>query len=187
MENLESLKLKSKGERIFEIGCGNGTLAQLLTNLGYDITGIDASHEGIQHAMQNAPKASLHQASVYDDLVEQFGTFQCVISFEVVEHLFEPRQFAKNAFRLLQPGGTAIISTPYHGYFKNLAIALSGKFDKHFTALWDGGHIKFWSVNTLTTLLEEAGFRQISFRYAGRRWPLSMSMIAIAKRPGTSS
>jgi 2-polyprenyl-6-hydroxyphenyl methylase/3-demethylubiquinone-9 3-methyltransferase len=81
-------------------------------------------------------------------------------------------------------GGTAILSTPYHGYWKNLAMALTGKMDAHFTALWDHGHIKFWSVRTLTLLLEEAGFRDIHFERVGRIPPLAKAMIAVARRPG---
>ena len=57
-----------------------------------------------------------------------------------------PRRYAATLFDLAEPGGTAIVSTPYHGYWKNLAMALSGKLDAHFTALWDHGHIKFWSI-----------------------------------------
>ena len=104
-----------------------------------------------------------------------------VLSLEVVEHVYFPRQYAATVFSLLQEGGTAILSTPYHGYWKNLAMALSGKLDKHFTALWDHGHIKFWSMNTLTTLLEEAGFRDIRFERVGRVPVLAKSMIAVAR------
>ena len=70
-----------------------------------------------------------------------------------------------------------------HGYVKNLALAASGKLDAHFTARWDGGHIKFWSRRTLTTLLTEAGFEPIAFRGAGR-WPwLWKSMLIAARKP----
>ena len=91
--------------------------------------------------------------------------------------------YAATLFALLEPGGTAIVSTPYHGYWKNLALALSGKMDAHFTALWDYGHIKFWSVATLTRLLAEAGFVDIRFQRVGRIPALAKSMIAIARRP----
>jgi hypothetical protein len=47
---------------------------------------------------------------------------------------------------LLSPGGVAFISTPNHGYLKTLALAVTGKMDAHFTASWDGGHIKFFSI-----------------------------------------
>ena len=78
--------------------------------------------------------------------------------------------------------GVAIVSTPYHGYLKNLSLAISGKFDAHFTALWDHGHIKFWSRRTLSILLNEAGFSEVHFRRVGRIPALAKSMIAIARR-----
>ena len=70
---------------------------------------------------------------------------------------------AKTLYDLAESSGTAIVSTPYHGYWKNLALAITGRMDAHFTALWDHGHIKFWSMKTLGALLFEAGFRDISF------------------------
>ena len=93
------------------------------------------------------------------------------------------KKYAKTVFELLEPGGTAIISTPYHGYIKNIALAVSGKMDSHFTALWDHGHIKFWSVKTLSILLRDAGFSDVTFRRVGRIPALAKSMIAIARRP----
>ena len=77
----------------------------------------------------------------------------------------------------------AIISTPYHGYWKNLALALSGRMDAHFTALWDHGHIKFWSRRTLGDLLREAGFVDIRFWRVGRVPALAKSMIVMARKP----
>jgi 2-polyprenyl-6-hydroxyphenyl methylase/3-demethylubiquinone-9 3-methyltransferase len=86
-------------------------------------------------------------------------------------------------FALLESDGTAIVSTPYHGYLKNVALAVSGKMDRHFIALWDHGHIKLWSRETLTTLLQEVGFEQPRFLRVGRLPPLAKSMIAIARKP----
>ena len=100
----------------------------------------------------------------------------------MVEHLYDPRAFARNLFNLVEFSGTAIVSTPYHGYWKNLAMALTGRMDQHFTALWDHGHIKFWSMATLRQLLQEAGFRSITFRRVGRVPALAKSMIAIATK-----
>ena len=106
-----------------------------------------------------------------------------MVSLEVIEHVFYPRKYAKCIFDLLEPGGFALISTPYHSYWKNLILAVTGKMDAHFTALWDYGHIKFWSIRTLTTLLEEAGLEVIKFRRVGRIPFLGKSMIVVARRP----
>ena len=45
--------------------------------------------------------------------------------------------------------------------------------------LWDHGHIKFWSMATLSELLREAGFQQIRFLRVGRVPVLAKSMIAV--------
>ena len=88
--------------------------------------------------------------------------------------------FLCNMYRHLRTGGTIVLTTPYHGYLKNLALALSGKLDDHFTALWDGGHIKFWSRRTLIRLLQEFGFEVREFRGAGRVVWLWKSMVVRA-------
>lgn len=169
--------------RVFDLGCGNGSTAAVLTQHGYSVVGVDPSVEGIRIANTTYSQLKLDAGSCYDDLATKYGRFPVVISLEVVEHVFLPRKFATCVFDLLEPGGTAIISTPYHGYWKNLALALTGKLDAHFTALWDYGHIKFWSIKTLATLLTEAGFREVRFIRVGRIPVFAKSMIAVAKRP----
>jgi 2-polyprenyl-6-hydroxyphenyl methylase/3-demethylubiquinone-9 3-methyltransferase len=179
--NLLDEQSRDKPKRVFELGCGNGSVARQLSRRGYDVTGVDPSIEGINHAHTAYPDLKLQRGSAYDDLAAQYGTFPFVLSLEVVEHLYSPRNYANNLHALLEPGGLAIISTPYHGYIKNLVMALTGTLDQHFTALWDHGHIKFWSQKTLSILLREAGFTQIEFSRVGRIPVLAKSMIAIAK------
>lgn len=169
--------------RLFELGCGNGSVANVLAQRGWAVTGVDPSEEGIAQARASYPMLNLHPGSAYDDLPVAYGTFPRLLSLEVVEHVYAPRHYAATAFSLLEPNGWAIISTPYHGYLKNLALAVTGKLDRHFTALWDHGHIKFWSRETLAALLAEAGFVDIRFERVGRVPALAKSMIAIARRP----
>lgn len=168
---------------MFEVGCGNGSVARRLCDRGFEVSGVDPSADGIRQARAAYPGLSLDQGSAYDDLAGRYGRFPVVLSLEVVEHVYFPRRYARTVFELLEPGGVAVISTPYHGYLKNLALALTGKLDAHFTALWDHGHIKFWSVRTLSALLGETGFGEISFHRVGRIPPLARAMIAVARRP----
>ena len=127
--------------RVFDLGCGNGALARHLKSKGYEVTGVDPSSSGIAVARRADPTLRLEVGSAYEPLASTYGTFPAVVSLEVVEHVYDPRLYAKCVADLLQPGGMAIISTPYHSYFKNLVMAVSGKMDAHFTALWDHGHI----------------------------------------------
>ena len=123
-------------------GVGNGSVAQVLTQQGWDVTGVDPSAEGIAMANARYPHLKLYLGSAYDDLAAKYGRFPVVTSLEVVEHVYAPRQYAATLFDLLEPGGVAFVSTPYHGYWKNLALALSGEMDAYFTAPLDHGHIK---------------------------------------------
>jgi len=182
---LRRLEPQPRERRLFDLGCRNGSVANELVRFGWDVTGVDPSEQGIAQANQHFPRIPLHVGSAYDDLAARYGTFPIVVSLEVVEHLYAPRQYAATLYSLLEPGGVAIVSTPYHGYLKNLALAVSGRMDAHFTALWDHGHIKFWSMKTLRALLEEAGLREIRFRRVGRIPSLAKSIIAIARKPPT--
>jgi 2-polyprenyl-3-methyl-5-hydroxy-6-metoxy-1,4-benzoquinol methylase len=170
--------------RLFEIGAGNGFVAARLAATGIDVVAIEPSQSGVAIAQQNFPNIRMETGSAYDDLAAKYGTFPVVLSLEVVEHLMDPRRFAKAVFDLLEPGGHALISTPYHGYFKNLALAVTGKMDAHFTALWDGGHIKFWSVATISALLTEAGLSVEKVVRVGRVPILAKSMLIVARRAG---
>jgi 2-polyprenyl-6-hydroxyphenyl methylase/3-demethylubiquinone-9 3-methyltransferase len=176
------LKSAVVGARLIDLGCGNGSVTAYCSELGYDVVGVDPSVEGVAQARCKHPSLTFHQASAYDNLASMFGTFDCVLSLEVVEHVYAPRKYAATVYSLCKEGGVVIVSTPYHGYFKNLALALSGKMDRHFTALWDHGHIKFWSVRTLTMLLKEAGFKEVGFHFVGRFPALAKSMVAVARR-----
>jgi hypothetical protein len=83
---------------------------------------------------------------------------------------------------VLKPGGYLVLSTPYHGYLKNLALSLTGKWDFHHSPLRDGGHIKFWSRKTLTELLETEGFHVTDFIGVGRIPYLWKSMVIVARK-----
>jgi 2-polyprenyl-6-hydroxyphenyl methylase/3-demethylubiquinone-9 3-methyltransferase len=180
---LRGINWQTKDYRIFELGCGNGATADFLVREGFSLTGVDPSEEGIAHARMTYPRIRIEPGSCYDDLAGRYGRFPVVLSLEVVEHVFVPRELARRVFELLEDNGTAIISTPFHGYWRNLALALTGKLDRHFTVLWDYGHIEFWSEKTLRVLLEQAGFTDIRFERVGRIRPLAKSMIAVARRP----
>jgi 2-polyprenyl-6-hydroxyphenyl methylase/3-demethylubiquinone-9 3-methyltransferase len=169
--------------RIFEIGFGHGSTAAHLARQGYDVTGVEPSSSGVAHAQHAYPNLKLYVGSGYDDLAAKFGSFPVVLSLEVIEHVYVPRQFIATVFSLLEPGGLLILSTPYHGYLKNLALALSGRMDAHFTALWDHGHIKFWSIKTITKLLEDGGLHVEAVHRVGRMPVLAKSMVVVARRP----
>lgn len=165
-----------------DLGCGNGSISNLLSSLNFRVTGVDASESGVKVAAARFPNLEFYVGNAYDDLAARHGRFSLVLSLEVLEHCYEPRKFARTLYGLVAEDGLAIISTPYHGYVKNVALALAGKWDQHLDPLWDGGHIKFFSIVTLQRLLSEVGFKEIRVIRVGRIPPLAKSMIAIARK-----
>ena len=75
-----------------------------------------------------------------------------------------------------------IVTTPYHGYWKNLSLAVAGKLDRHFEVMDDGGHIKFFSVPTLSSLIQSQGFTDLKFTFYGRAPWLWKNMICHARK-----
>lgn len=173
--------------RAFDLGCGNGATSEMLRTEGFAVTGVDTSSSGIDLAQKSFPGCTFAVGSAYDSLASRYGTFPLVVSLEVIEHCMEPRRFAESFLDLIAPGGIGFLSTPYHGYLKNVALAVTGKMDQHFTALWDGGHVKFFSIRTLSQLLHEQNARDLTFQRVGRMPWLAKSMVCIVRKPGGSS
>ena len=177
----------SRNLRVLDVGCGNGALCGHLASRGYDVTGIDLSESGIAIATAAYPGARFSVVGAADDYCDALGVapFDVVVSTEVIEHIYQPRSMVQSCLRALKEGGMLLLSTPYHGYLKNLAISLAGRWDDHASPLWDGGHIKLWSKRTLQTLLSEQGFGPVRFCGVGRMPYLWMSMIAVSTKPST--
>ena len=169
---------------ICDLGCGNGYLAGLLLGKGYSVVGVDASETGITVA-RNAygQSAEFVCARLDAELPARLGRrFDAVVSSDVIEHLYRPLDLIECARSVLRPDGWLVIGTPYHGYVKNLALALLNRWDEHHSVDWDGGHIKFFSVKTLSQMVSAGGFTVQRFEFFGRAPWIWKNMICVAQR-----
>lgn len=172
--------------RVLDLGCGNGDLCGQLAQAGHDVAGVEVDSEGVRIARQTHPRIPFYNFGVDADPLavlrqEAERRFDAVVSTEVIEHLYAPHLLPAYARALLVKGGHLILSTPYHGYLKNLMLSLFDHWDIHHTPLWHGGHIKFWSAATLARLLEANHFEVTGFRGVGRLPYLWKSMILVAR------
>lgn len=179
-----ALLRQAGARRVLDLGCGNGALTLRLAAAGFSMTGLDGSSTGIAIARANAAGlASFHEGWLEDVLPHDLHkSFDAVIAVEVIEHLPRPRVLCERAREALRGAGPFIVTTPYHGYFKNLALALCNRFDRHWHPWVDGGHIKFFSPTTLGHLLESEGFAVRRLAREGRIPIFAKSMIIEAAR-----
>ena len=111
--------VRSTPARVFDAGCGNGALLRKLQLSGYEVAGCDASDSGVAQARRLCGEpVRVERLSVYEDLSGTFGSdWDVVVSTEVIEHLYSPRDFIRQVHALLRPGGALVLSTPHHAYF----------------------------------------------------------------------
>jgi 2-polyprenyl-3-methyl-5-hydroxy-6-metoxy-1,4-benzoquinol methylase len=182
-ESLLSLLDKNTNKCILDLGCGNGHLVSYLIKQGFNTYGTDASENGIAIAKQEYPDRFYVQDLSTGLLPGELQgiKFDTIIATEVIEHLYDPEGFIDFCKRALQKNGEIMLSTPYHGYLKNLVISIFNGWDRHLSPGWRGGHIKFWSKNTLSQILKDSGFTVTAFKGCGRFPYFWKSMIIKAR------
>lgn len=170
------------GRTLLDIGCGNGALTAKMAEAGFRAAGVDSEVSGIERARGAFPGIDFSLQDVSEPLpAELRDRFDVVVTAEVIEHLFLPRQLFARAREALAPDGVLVVTTPYHGYVKNLMIAAFNQFDEHVGALGDYCHIKFFSRKTLGEMARQCGFEPVRWDTAGRVPPIAASMVMTAR------
>ena len=125
-----------KGLSLIDIGCGGGLIAEPMARLGFEVTAIDASAENIGTARAHAGPQGLpiaYRAATVEQMEEDgAGTFDVVLTMEVIEHVADPEAFIRSCSRLVAPGGMMIVAT-LNRTLKALAL---GKFAAEYILRW---------------------------------------------------
>jgi 2-polyprenyl-3-methyl-5-hydroxy-6-metoxy-1,4-benzoquinol methylase len=185
---------------ILDFGSGTGTLTRCLMQTGRFTTVAAADL-----MPQPSDLGAVHwtRADLNNPLPLPDASFDSIIAAEVIEHLENSRGIARELFRLLNPGGTAIVSTPNNESWRSLLSLLRRG---HHVAFCDGSypaHITALLRKDLERILTEAGFEVPAFRFSNYGgipgWPaiswqritggilrgarFSDNVIAIARKP----
>ena len=98
--------------KILDTGCGPGFFSIILSEAGFDVTGIDLSSQMIIEAEKNAEAMETDAIFKVMDIQHpdfEDDTFDLIVSRNVVWSLSEPESAYKNWFRILKPGGRLLV------------------------------------------------------------------------------
>jgi 2-polyprenyl-3-methyl-5-hydroxy-6-metoxy-1,4-benzoquinol methylase len=109
---LEVIK-RLKPATLLEVGCGVGNFLASIRDLGILAHGIDVSRNAIELARQHLDCPLV--CGVLDEQVFQGARFDVICSWEVLEHVHDPRAFTSVILQRLNPGGVFLLSTPNYG------------------------------------------------------------------------
>lgn len=138
------------GCKLLDIGCGSGTKLVTYEQRGFEIYGIDLVRESIADASRTV------RGTFYSGAIETARlphTFFDFIRFDnVLEHIYQPRNFLSKVYRLLKPGGIA------YGYVPNGLSPTIQIMGKYSISSWVPFHINLFTSKCLRMLATEVGF-----------------------------
>ena len=104
------------GQRVLDVGCGGGILADSMARKGADVLGIDLAGKALRvaqlHALEaGTPRVAYREVSVEALAAEQPASFDAVTCMEMLEHVPDPASVVRACAALVKSGGWVFFST----------------------------------------------------------------------------
>lgn len=147
----------AKGERILDLGCGTGDLANKLSALGVDIVGIDHSEHMIANAKAKYPGVCFSVKDILDLGYE--NEFDAVFSNAVLHWIKSPEEALKEIYKSLCLGGKFIAEFGGEGNVKKITDSIIREKEKlGYKFVKEDFPWYFPSIGEYTSLMEQVGF-----------------------------
>ena len=141
-----------------DIGCNIGFTVEAARRLGYDATGLELDVETVKQAQVRFQQAEF-MAGTAMDMAITGRRFDIVYCTDVLEHVIDVQYFAKTLAQLTRPGGILFLSTPDAGHWRVPRDFLA------WNEVKPPQHLCWFTRQSLTRLLEDAGFSIRSFAF----------------------
>jgi SAM-dependent methyltransferase len=155
----------SAGERVLDLGAGDGAFAAELVAAGCEVIAVDVAEEALRRAGQRVPGLDARRVEEGAPLPLEEDAVDVVWAGEVLEHVADVVGLLAEVRRVLRWGGRLLVTTPYHGRLSLAVLALLGRADDHFDPRAD--HLRFFTGRTLDQVLRAAGFADTWVRAVG--------------------
>lgn len=151
------------GPRVLDVGSGPGIIASFLaTRDGKDVTCVDYDAEALDSAREQGV-ATTHVVDLRDDAWHKplaGSTYDVVVLADVLEHLVDPERVLRDLREqhLVADDGHLVVSIPNANHEANIVELATGHFTYTETGLLDRTHLRFFTLDSITALLESCGF-----------------------------
>ena len=149
---------------VLDIGCGAGSVSEVLVQRGHLVYGLDLMDEAVRRATQRGLIAQVYD--VNQGLPFQDKYFDCVLALDIIEHLFDPLAALTEIHRVLTDRGYLLLFLPLHFDIYQRWRTLLGKgivsyehiyYNRANTA-WNYFHIRFFTIPEAFDTFKLAGF-----------------------------
>lgn len=154
---------------ILDAGCGAAVFSPHLARRTGHLRACDHSATQIAANCKTLPNISFFVQDLGEPIAAESKSFDAIWCAEALDRLRNPAVALNEFYRVLKPGGKLFIAVPYHGFFKNLLIALF-KWNMHFAA--NKPHLRFFTIKLLSRLVKKSDFRNIHVETCGPSKPL---------------
>ena len=170
----------SAGDRVLDLGCGDGAFAAVLVEAGAAVTGVDVAAEAVRRARERAPGARFEQVAEGAPLPLDEDAVDVVWAGEVLEHVADVVGLLAEVRRVLRWGGTLLVTTPN---VARLGVALEALRGAPLEERLDprADHLRFFTARTLGALLRDAGFTDARVRAHGGPPGARRALSAVAR------
>ena len=168
------------GDRVLDLGCGDGAFAAALVQAGATVTGVDVAAEAVRRARERAPQAQIERVAEGAALPLAEDAFDVVWAGEVLEHVADVVGLLAEVRRVLRWGGTLLVTTPN---LPRLAVAVEALRGAPLERRLDprADHLRFFTARTLEALLRDTGFPDAAVRAHGGPRGAQRALSAIAR------
>jgi ubiquinone/menaquinone biosynthesis C-methylase UbiE len=167
------------GDRVLDLGSGNGAFAAELAAAGCEVIAVDVAEEALRRTRDRLPGVDARLAREGQALPLGEDAVDVVWMGETLEHVADVAGLLADVRRVLRWGGRLLVTTPYHGRVSLAALALRGGMEEHFDPRAD--HLRFFTSRTLREVLADAGFPDADVRAAGGPPLLRRALHAVAR------
>jgi trans-aconitate methyltransferase len=170
------------GERVLDLGCGDGVLTKKLADLGCEVIGVDSSSAQVDAAR----KFGLNVHVMHAEELSFEEEFDAVFSNAVLHWIKQADAMISSVYRALRPGGRFVAECGGYGCINKIRTALVQALDRRGI---DGeAHVPWYypTPGDYATRLERAGFRVDSIALILRPTPLPGDIIPFIETFGQS-